>query len=202
MKKMGLYNFLWLCRGRTPVRPANNNMHPSILRDAQGRAPYSHTNLVIPKRIILMAIMLFLVFLVACSVEKAPELEFKLDEMDEAQEREEREETEEEIIIITEGPQWITATQAKEIISNQETIIIDVRTPAEFNSGHIKGAISMPLDEITTIAPTLIKDQTILVYCRSGNRSFFASWILFDMGYNMVYDFGGIISWYGEISIP
>ena len=53
-----LSNYLWSCRGRAPARPAhnnmrptNNNMHPThsaILRDAQGRVPYNHTNKEIP----------------------------------------------------------------------------------------------------------------------------------------------------------
>ena len=76
-------------------------------------------------------------------------------------------------------------------------IILDVRTLQEFEEGHIDGAILIPIDEIEQLAPEMIPDksQTILVYCRVGNRSNRAALILAQMGFTAVYDFGGINSW-------
>lgn len=51
-------------------------------------------------------------------------------------------------------------------------IIVDVRTPGEFNSGHIKGSINIPLDEIKNkMAELKKKNKVIITCCRSGNRS-------------------------------
>lgn len=96
----------------------------------------------------------------------------------------------------------ITAEEAKKLIdSGDYGIILDVRTLEEYENGHIQGAILLPYDEITTKADTVIsdKDEVVLVYCRSGKRSAVASEELINLGYNKVYDFGGIIDWPYEI---
>ena len=79
-------------------------------------------------------------------------------------------------------------------------IILDVRTPEEFADKHIPGAVNIPNETITAeeIPELPDKDQLILVYCRSGNRSKQASEKLADMGYTNVVEFGGINSWPGE----
>ena len=79
-------------------------------------------------------------------------------------------------------------------------IILDVRTPEEFADKHIPGAVNIPNETIVAEEmPELPdKDQLILVYCRSGNRSKQASEKLADMGYTNVVEFGGINSWPGE----
>ena len=80
-------------------------------------------------------------------------------------------------------------------------IILDVRTEVEFASGHIPGAILIPNETIGTeeIAQLPDKDQLILVYCRSGNRSRQAADKLARLGYTNIVEFGGINSWPGEI---
>lgn len=82
-----------------------------------------------------------------------------------------------------------------------EYIILDVRTPEEFASGHIPDAINIPNEEISTapIPELTDKEQLILVYCRSGNRSKQASEKLVALGYTNIVEFGGINSWPGEI---
>ena len=79
-------------------------------------------------------------------------------------------------------------------------IILDVRTPQEFSDKHIPGAINIPNEEIGTeeISGLPDKDQLILVYCRSGNRSKQAAKKLAALGYTNVVEFGGIIDWPGE----
>lgn len=79
-------------------------------------------------------------------------------------------------------------------------VILDVRTPEEFQEKHIVGAINIPNEEIGTeqIDQLADLDQLILVYCRSGNRSKQASEKLAALGYTNVYEFGGINDWTGE----
>lgn len=80
-------------------------------------------------------------------------------------------------------------------------IILDVRTPGEFEEKHIPGAINVANETIGTdeIPELPDKDQLILVYCRSGNRSKQASEKLVALGYTNIVEFGGINSWPGEI---
>jgi len=79
-------------------------------------------------------------------------------------------------------------------------IILDVRTPEEFAGQHIPDAINIPNETIgTEELPELPdKEQLILVYCRSGNRSKQASEKLVDLGYTNIVEFGGIKDWPGE----
>ena len=88
-------------------------------------------------------------------------------------------------------------------IMNQQTgyIILDVRRVDEFASGHIPGAINIPNESIGTneIPQLPDKDQMILVYCRSGNRSKQASQKLVALGYTNIVEFGGILDWPGDV---
>lgn len=96
----------------------------------------------------------------------------------------------------------IDAKTAKDMMAQGGVTIVDVRTPAEFDAGHIEGAINLPLDRIEQDAATVLpdKDATILLYCRSGSRSRTAGMILVALGYTGMYDFGGIINWpYGVV---
>ena len=79
-------------------------------------------------------------------------------------------------------------------------IILDVRTPEEFRERHIPNAINIPNETIGTeeIPDLRDKDQLILVYCRSGNRSRQASEKLAKLGYTNIVEFGGINDWTGE----
>ena len=79
-------------------------------------------------------------------------------------------------------------------------IILDVRTQEEYETAHIPGAICIPNETIGTgdIPQLPDKDQLILVYCRSGNRSKQASEKLAKQGYTNIVEFGGINSWTGE----
>ena len=92
----------------------------------------------------------------------------------------------------------LTQEEAKEMMDTQEVIILDVREQDEYDSGHIPGAVLLPVNSIdetraAQVIPT--KDTTVLVYCRSGNRSRTASARLAGLGYTQVYEFGGIRDW-------
>jgi rhodanese-related sulfurtransferase len=98
----------------------------------------------------------------------------------------------------------IDAVQAKAIIDEGGAIIIDVRTRVEYEEGYIPDAYNVPLDQIDKQIGNVTSDldATILVYCRSGNRSKVAARILTEMGYTNVYDFGGIVEWPYDIVEP
>jgi len=84
--------------------------------------------------------------------------------------------------------------------SESDYIILDVRTLDEFKMKHIPGAINIPNEAIGSkeIDKLPDKDQLILVYCRSGNRSKQASEKLVKLGYTNIVEFGGINDWTGE----
>jgi len=84
---------------------------------------------------------------------------------------------------------------------NKDYIILDVRTIEEYNEGHIPNAICIPNEIIgeETINELPNKEQLILIYCRSGNRSKQAAAKLEKLGYTNLIEFGGIIDWKGEI---
>jgi len=85
--------------------------------------------------------------------------------------------------------------------AESDYIILDVRTPEEFSEKHIPGAINIANETIGSeeIPELPDKDQLILVYCRSGNRSKQASEKLVALGYTNIIEFGGINDWPGEV---
>lgn len=94
--------------------------------------------------------------------------------------------------------QQISQERAKEMMDTQQVLVLDVREQAEYDSGHIPGALLLPVGTIEEdIAAAVIpeKDTVVLVYCRSGNRSKTAAAALAALGYSHVYEFGGINTW-------
>ena len=97
--------------------------------------------------------------------------------------------------------QQISQETAKEMMDNQEVIILDVREQEEFDGGHIPNAVLLPVGSITedTAAAVIANnDSVVLVYCRSGNRSKQASEKLVALGYTNIVEFGGINDWPGD----
>lgn len=102
----------------------------------------------------------------------------------------------------TDGYYMISQPEAMKIMKEKPGyIIVDVRTQSEYDSGHIKGAICIPNETIGSGEIELLPDKnaTILVYCRSGRRSKEAAAKLAAGGYTNVYEFGGIITWSGDV---
>ncbi|WP_083258592.1 rhodanese-like domain-containing protein [Cellulosilyticum sp. I15G10I2] len=89
------------------------------------------------------------------------------------------------------------STAKQNLDTNDAIILVDVRTPEEFEEVRIPNSILLPDYDITKRAPELLPDQDSLIYlyCRSGRRSQEAAERLLDMGYTNVYDIGGIIDW-------
>jgi phage shock protein E len=75
-----------------------------------------------------------------------------------------------------------------------DAVLIDVRSPGEYASGYIDGAISLPLDHLAKTIITAVPDKTaaIIVYCRSGARSSSAKSVLTSLGYQNVSNGGGV----------
>jgi len=97
---------------------------------------------------------------------------------------------------IVSGINDISVEEVYEIINtNQDYIILDVRTPEEFNEGHIEGAMLIPVDELKGRLDELSVDKPIIIYCKSGGRSRNAASILVENGFTRVYDMGGITDW-------
>ena len=95
----------------------------------------------------------------------------------------------------------INAEEAATMMEEESSyIILDVRTAQEYSEKHIPGAINIPNEAIGTedIPELPDKEQLILVYCRSGNRSKQASEKLVKLGYTNIVEFGGINDWTGE----
>ena len=92
-------------------------------------------------------------------------------------------------------------TASAMMAGDDSPLIVDVRRIDEYESGHIPGAICIPNESITTEQPEELPNlsQTVLVYCRSGNRSKQAAEKLAAMGYSNIYEFGGINAWTGEV---
>lgn len=98
--------------------------------------------------------------------------------------------------------QQISQEEAKEMLDTQDVLILDVREQEEYDSGHIPDALLLPVGTITEESAAEVipdKDTTVLVYCRSGNRSKTAAKTLAGLGYTNVYEFGGITTWPYEV---
>ena len=120
-----------------------------------------------------ITLLLSVLFLAGCALPAGQEVSYRQINMDEA------------ITMMEEGSGYI---------------ILDVRTPEEFAEKHIPGALNIPNETIGTaeIPELPDKDQLILVYCRSGNRSKQSSEKLAALGYTNIVEFGGINDWPGD----
>lgn len=81
----------------------------------------------------------------------------------------------------------------KQLVSDPKTMIVDVRSPWEFEAEHIPGAVNIPLEEVPAKANEFkTAEQPVVFYCRSGNRSGMAVQILKQSGVNNIYNGGGL----------
>ena len=101
------------------------------------------------------------------------------------------------LVACTQKFKTIATNEAIELIDNG-AIVIDVRSLDEYNTGHIRGAVNIPLDMINTISYG--KDESLIIYCASGKRSLEAVNTLSDMGYTFLYNLdGGLLNWGGSV---
>lgn len=82
-------------------------------------------------------------------------------------------------------------TLIRHLIEDKSAIILDVRTEQEYNEGHIRNSINIPLNQLNDSLLSFQKKEPIIVVCRSGNRSEDAKRILIHQGFINVYNGGG-----------
>lgn len=88
----------------------------------------------------------------------------------------------------------------KEFRERPDAVLLDVRTPPEYQSGHIEGSLNLPLDRLEGVMARFPDLETPLyVYCRSGARSAKAAALLRQMGYHQVKNIGGIADYHGKV---
>ena len=88
-----------------------------------------------------------------------------------------------------------SGTQARELVQAGARLV-DVRTPAEFASGHLPGAINIPVQELADrLGELQPKDTPVVLYCRSGRRSSSAARTLKSAGFAVVHDLGSMGRW-------
>ncbi len=98
--------------------------------------------------------------------------------------------------------QHLDADEAMKIIETEKNIVIlDVRTAAEYEKKHIPGSVLLPIEELRNGNFKLLtdKNQKILIYCWTGRRAEDSAKILAENGYTNVFEFGGLVSWTGEL---
>jgi rhodanese-related sulfurtransferase len=89
----------------------------------------------------------------------------------------------------------VSGAEARQLVQAGARLV-DVRTPGEFASGHIPGAINIPLQELQGRLRELEpKDATVVLYCRSGHRSGNAARLLKGAGFGAVHDLGAMTRW-------
>jgi phage shock protein E len=94
------------------------------------------------------------------------------------------------------SPEAVRATtQTSHQLVEKGATLLDVRTPGEFASGHISGAVNIPLNDLSGRIQELREDQAIVVYCRSGRRSAIAAKLLREHGVGTVSDLGAMSNW-------
>jgi phage shock protein E len=93
-------------------------------------------------------------------------------------------------VVITKAGQIPAKDAAKYL--KQGALVIDVRTPGEFNAGHLTNTINVPLDEIEAVVPARVKNksQVLLLHCASGMRSEVAQKKLNGLGYTNAFNLG------------
>ena len=107
----------------------------------------------------------------------------------------------------------INVEEARKMVKENDVFVLDVRTPAEFNSSHLEGATLIPVNNAfgSNLSSELLlearknevpENKKVLVYCRTGHRSTAASTILAKAGYSQVYNMGGGINAWLELGYP
>ena len=93
-------------------------------------------------------------------------------------------------------PADIDVATAASLMGRQDVFLLDVRTQAEYDQGHIPDITLIPLDQVQSRLSEIPKDKTVVVTCRTGNRSAQAAQMLRQNGYTDVHNMqGGIVAW-------
>ncbi len=96
------------------------------------------------------------------------------------------------------GGERLTPEEAHNLMEeNEDVLLVDVRSPSEYEEKRIPGAVLIPLSSLEESIAIYAKETStpIILYCQSGRRSATAVEVLIDLGYGEVYDLGGIADW-------
>ena len=102
---------------------------------------------------------------------------------------------------VTSGVAQINPFEAIRQLNDQGAVMVDVRETKEFNDGHLKDAVHIPLSDFKARIDELskYKDKTVIAYCRSGSRSYSACRKLKKAGFDSVSNLqGGIMAWQNQ----
>ena len=89
-----------------------------------------------------------------------------------------------------------TSDHLRTLVRDNGALLVDVRSPGEYASGHMNGALNLPVDRVRSFeAVEADRDREIVLYCRSGARSSRAASTLRSMGYTNVHDLGPMRAW-------
>lgn len=89
--------------------------------------------------------------------------------------------------------QWIDVDDLEAVLRDQNPVIVDLRTPREFQDGHLAGAVNIPIEDLMHNRPLLddYKNKHILLYCRTDNKTLRAIWLLQERGFKFIYALRG-----------
>lgn len=105
---------------------------------------------------------------------------------------------------VSELPETLDAAQFAELVATEGVVVLDVRTPAEFASGHLTDAININVEaaDFADQIAELDQQATYAVYCRSGNRSQTALNMMRDAGFEQLHHLGGGIGAWQRAGYP
>ena len=101
-------------------------------------------------------------------------------------------------MVLVDGVEQMSADDFEELLKDKAVCLLDVREPAEYASGRIKGAILLPATNFSEEFVKLGRNKSdkIALYCRSGNRSDFVAKKLAENGYKKVFNLEmGLVEW-------
>ena len=94
----------------------------------------------------------------------------------------------------------VTAEEVSRLLSDKDTVVIDVREPYEYKNGHIPKAKNIPLSQLPGRVGEISKERHVVLVCASGSRSARAAGLLGNQGYKVSNMLGGMYSWKGKVS--
>jgi rhodanese-related sulfurtransferase len=94
-------------------------------------------------------------------------------------------------------PNEISRAEAREML-DKGAQLVDVRADHEWETGHLPGAVHIPLDELSARVEEIDKDRPVILYCRGGNRSTMATVALAEAGYEAAKLTEGATGWEEE----
>ena len=103
------------------------------------------------------------------------------------------------------GGAAVSAAQATQLINREDALVVDVRDPGEFGTGHILGAKNVPLSRIDAAGSEIAakrKEKPVIVYCDNGNRATKAASALRSQGFSKVVSLSGGLGAWRQAGLP